>query len=296
MPKRTNEFQKLVFLIRQNLAGGATVTESKMLVDRITQTEREVDVCVEGNMGGHSFILSLECRDHKEASNVKWIEEMKAKHERLPTNALILASRKGFSREAHRVAKGYGIELVSLSEIDKIEFPKLLGLNSPLWLKTAKISTEKVLVTVSPTENLPGETMSAFPTSGIFRADGAELFPMVVLVQWFVERQQVGDWILADGREDHTWIEIVWRTEAHRPFFVKTAESQTLRKIESVKIIGEFTVNVRKFEMRANKLGEIEFTWGKTELFDHDALFVATKGAVGPAKVSVNFTPQKPRR
>jgi hypothetical protein len=31
MPKRSNEFQKLVYLVKVNLSAGATVTESKML-------------------------------------------------------------------------------------------------------------------------------------------------------------------------------------------------------------------------------------------------------------------------
>jgi hypothetical protein len=43
MPKRTNDFQRLVYLVRVNLADGATVTESKMLEDRVTKTMREVD-------------------------------------------------------------------------------------------------------------------------------------------------------------------------------------------------------------------------------------------------------------
>jgi hypothetical protein len=36
MPKRSNEFQRLIYLVHVNLAAGATVTESKMLRDRIT--------------------------------------------------------------------------------------------------------------------------------------------------------------------------------------------------------------------------------------------------------------------
>ena len=42
MPKRSNDFQRLVYLVRVNLAGGATVTESKMMRDRLTKRFREV--------------------------------------------------------------------------------------------------------------------------------------------------------------------------------------------------------------------------------------------------------------
>ena len=293
MPKRTNEFQKLVYLIRRNLAGEATVTESKMLIDRTTQTKREVDVCVEGKMGGHPFILSVECRDHERVSDVKWIDEMKAKHERLPTNALILASRKGFSAEAQEVANNFGITLVSLSEIDEIDFPKLLDLNSPLWLKTATLSTEKVAVIVLPTSELPAETILAFPDTAVHLSDGTDLCSMGILVQRLVEMRQVGDWLLADGREDHVWFEIGWPPEPDKPVFLKMLEPEILRKVHILKISGKCKVNIREFGMRANKLGEIEFAWGKTEILDHDALVVATKDAVGSKKVSVNFTPRK---
>ena len=99
MPKRTNEFQKLVFLVKKHAADGATVTESKFLCDNITETKREVDICIESSLAGHSVTVSIECRDHNRKADVKWVEEMKAKHERLSTNALILVSRSGFSKE-----------------------------------------------------------------------------------------------------------------------------------------------------------------------------------------------------
>src|SRR5258708_339900 len=70
MPKRSNEFQRLVYLVRVNLAAGATVTESKMLRDRSTGLEREVDVCVEGNVGGTTVNVCLECRDHARPADI----------------------------------------------------------------------------------------------------------------------------------------------------------------------------------------------------------------------------------
>ena len=107
MPKRTNDFQRLVYLVRVNLADGAIVTESKMLEDRATGTMREVDVCIEGSVGGQNVIVSVECRDHQRVADVTWVEQLKVKHDRLPTNALILASRAGFTPEAREVARLY---------------------------------------------------------------------------------------------------------------------------------------------------------------------------------------------
>jgi hypothetical protein len=56
MPQRSNEFQKLVYLVKRQMAAGAKVTESRMLVDRITGTEREVDICIETSVAGHAVI------------------------------------------------------------------------------------------------------------------------------------------------------------------------------------------------------------------------------------------------
>ena len=100
VPKRSNDFQKLVFLVKKHLAVGAKVTESKMLADLATGADREVDVFIETTVGGHDVAISIECIDHKRPADVTWIEKMKAKHERLETNVLVLCSRSGCSAEA----------------------------------------------------------------------------------------------------------------------------------------------------------------------------------------------------
>jgi hypothetical protein len=51
MPKRSNYFQRLVLLVRNHVAAGATVTESAELIDKVTGTKREVDICIEGTVG-----------------------------------------------------------------------------------------------------------------------------------------------------------------------------------------------------------------------------------------------------
>src|SRR5688572_13707857 len=112
MPPRSNQFQRLVFLVKKVLAPtGATVTESKMLIDRETGDEREVDICIETTLAGHPVTLSIECQDHKRITDVTWVEQMYSKHQRLATSTLILASRSGFSKRARTLARIKGIEL-----------------------------------------------------------------------------------------------------------------------------------------------------------------------------------------
>ena len=105
MPKRSNDFQRLVYLVRLNLADGAKVIESKMMRDRLTKRYREVDVVIQGRVGSQRVVVCVECRDHKRVADVTWVDMMKTKHDRLDTNALLLASSSGFTQEAIDVAQ-----------------------------------------------------------------------------------------------------------------------------------------------------------------------------------------------
>lgn len=209
MPKRTNDFQKLVYLVQVNLAAGATVTESKMLTDRMTKRKREVDVCIEGQVGGHPVIVSIECRGQGRIADVSWVDAMKAKHDRLPTNALILASRSGFTPEARDVAASYGIQTFSLSDVDEVDFPVLLGSASSLWTKSFTITSEKVLVKVLSTSTLAREAVAVLPDNLVYSSDGTELGQIGAIVEMMVKSTEARDYFISKGKEDHVIFEIV---------------------------------------------------------------------------------------
>ena len=154
MPKRSNDFQRLVYLVRLNLADGATVTESKMMRDRLTRSYREVDIVIEGKVGSQPVVVCVECRDHKRVADVGWIDAMKAKHDRLETNVLLLASSAGFTKEATAVGVKYGIELFTLESQDTADLPSLIGPNGSLWHKTYELSASKVSIRVAKVADL----------------------------------------------------------------------------------------------------------------------------------------------
>jgi hypothetical protein len=104
MPKRTNKFQKEVLALASQVANGTGVEESSELTDLLTGGSREVDITVEGSLAGHKIRIGIEARAVRRAADLTWVEQMKAKHERLPTNLLVLVSRSGFTAEARRVA------------------------------------------------------------------------------------------------------------------------------------------------------------------------------------------------
>ena len=64
MPKRTNEYQQLVYLIHEQLKDrpDTVVTESKMLIDRVTGDECEADVIVDTVASGVPIVIAVDCR------------------------------------------------------------------------------------------------------------------------------------------------------------------------------------------------------------------------------------------
>jgi hypothetical protein len=117
VPKRTNLFQMVTFMIQSRLADGATVTESEELIDSATDAKREVDVCIRGQVGRQAVLVSIECRDHSRRQDVGWVEQMHGKHLSLPTSQLILVSRSGFTPQALAKARYFKIETIVPTEL-----------------------------------------------------------------------------------------------------------------------------------------------------------------------------------
>jgi hypothetical protein len=98
---------------------------------------------------------------------------MKAKHERLETNVLILASRSGFTPEARDVAKQFGIETFTLEDVEKADYPALFGESGSLWMKTFTVLAERVTVNVGVAGETPAEKVVANPDNFIHASDSS---------------------------------------------------------------------------------------------------------------------------
>ena len=60
VPKRSNLFQKVVSIIYEHLADGASLEESAMLPNRRTGKKREVDVVLRTKAAGHELVIGVE--------------------------------------------------------------------------------------------------------------------------------------------------------------------------------------------------------------------------------------------
>lgn len=118
MPRRSNDFQRLIYLIQRALADGCEVLESEELIDRVSGKSREVDLVIRSKAGPHPFVVGVECAGRKRRATIEWVEQQAAKHQNL-TDKLVLVSARGFTRDAAAEAHRRGIETHTLSAILK---------------------------------------------------------------------------------------------------------------------------------------------------------------------------------
>jgi hypothetical protein len=156
MPKRTNDFQKLIFLIEQQLAPhGAIVRESPLLRDHRTGNQREIDILIETRSGLHPLSIAIECIDHKRPAPVTWVEQIQQKHADVPVNKTILVSRSGFSKAALLKAHAFNMEAIPIREAlaaNWVRVANRLGLlDLTTWVRTP-INVKMNFVSPAPSD------------------------------------------------------------------------------------------------------------------------------------------------
>src|SRR2546422_6585937 len=125
MPKRTNEFQRLIYLIEQALAPARTrVSESAELAELNTGIVREVDVLIEGVVSEHEVRVAVECRDPERPQDVGWIDDLAGKYRDLPVDCVIAVSRSGFTRAALEKAMALRIRALAFDEALAADWPQ----------------------------------------------------------------------------------------------------------------------------------------------------------------------------
>jgi hypothetical protein len=125
VPIRSNIYQRLVAQIHREAGGGFTIRESRLLRDRRTGADREVDVVMEASVGGYTVLVSVEVSERSRRADVTWVESMAQKHSDLPTGKLVLWSPSGFSAPALAKANALGIEAITPGRADEAPWAKL---------------------------------------------------------------------------------------------------------------------------------------------------------------------------
>ena len=129
MPRRSNSFQKLMLLLNHCAAGpSVTVSESKEMVDKATDTLREVDIVLTSHVGAIPVVVSIEVTDSGRAADITWVEQQIQKHGSLDTNKLVLVSRSGFTRSAMAKAKSCNVDALTIDEAREVDWPQAIQL------------------------------------------------------------------------------------------------------------------------------------------------------------------------
>jgi Restriction endonuclease len=180
MPKRSNEFQRLVAMLTMLKRDGATVYESVEMME-ITSTElREVDVVAFGEVAGHQSTVFVECRDWKRAQDTQWVEQARTRFDDLGANVRILVSSSGFTKPALAKAARYGIKTITTREVTPEFVGKVVNSadSAKYWHWVTLVQKAIVVITrdgVLQQQELPGNVP-------VLRADGSEVSMLEKLV------------------------------------------------------------------------------------------------------------------
>lgn len=209
MPKRSNIFQRLVKLLHERLDENWVVSESEMLIHRLTNKEREVDIVLKYKLGSHDVIVSIECTDTKRPASSTWVEVMAKKHEFLLTSKLVLWSANGFYKPAITTAEKLGIDIVSQSTNNNVEWGKFSKILNDGFLKLVR-SKFTYFIDVVDTDGNKIRLDNAY--NFIFKVENEETyFSILQLREYIMHQQQVGSVLLDHASNDKKdfWLQFV---------------------------------------------------------------------------------------
>lgn len=291
MPRRTNDFQRLVAVIQGHLDPDAIVEEPAMIEDRSTGTLREVDVCVRGYVAKQPVVVSIECRDRGRAADVTWVDEMHGKHLRLPTNLLVLVSHSPFTPEAVRAADAHGIKHVFLEDMDAAAPDRLFPELESLWGKTWSLTIERVSITVEATDSLPRETVRAHPDTSLFLEDGTPLGSAAEMANALARLEPLQAQLGSEALPEHKFAQFGWEHLAFqgKRVYLKKLEPLILRPIERFNVIAKCSVTVNEFPLRHGRYRDVCVAWGKGTMLGCEMMLVATEDGEGTNKLSVRI-------
>lgn len=206
MPKRSNDFQKLILFIEQQLAAeNAVVRESVMLTPLDGGEDLEVDVLIEAALGRHRLLLAIECRDHRRPATKEWINELVGKYAVLPVDKVIAVSRSGFTRGAKQRAVGGKVVLSTMRAVRETDWPSTLR----GWrLALIDLTPRPRAVSISYRGESPPFEGNAFANARICDIHGQEISTVIADARYLFEthaRRRLGEWL---GTEKELWTRV----------------------------------------------------------------------------------------
>jgi hypothetical protein len=294
MPRRSNAFQSVVYLVKKHM-GDATIEvhESAELLDSATGRKREVDV-IETKVDGHGVLVGFECAARGRKPDAEWVEQMYGKHSTLPTDHLVLVSESGFTAQARVKAKALGIEtIVPDQDTDRSIDELTHRLTRLRFTKLELLNIEDVYVTLGATDTEDREeNVHLLPSSRemrVFMASRELIGTIGDVVNSFMavatRDKSVFEDVLFGAADDARFFELsidppeilIGDPPAlQRIYFEKIEPTPHLRAIEKVRIEGKARIERFNFPLRRGSLQEIPYSWGESVMEGRPAVVVIT--------------------
>lgn len=277
MPKRTNEFQKLVLMIQRTLAREASVTESAMRRNKATGAENEVDILIEASVGATPITIGVECVEYARKASIEWVQRMRGKHMDLSIDKSVLVSASGFSPNALRLAEAHGIQTMTLGEATSADWSELVGDLKQLMLCSFTFTYTRF--TLNCSDSSPSITHEDLNRSIVYRGEADDPITLNELLKAILGDKRLllkvfPHWleIPKDQRPSRFRFSVCWR-----PFSPDQTglcpDAETFYKLDSVDLDVEATVVNTPLPLQAATLGGSAIAHGTAvNIFDesHD--------------------------
>jgi hypothetical protein len=260
-----------------------------MLVDRMINKKREVDVCVEVAAAGRTLLIGIECLARKRKADLLWVEGMWAKHQCLPTDRVVLVSKAGFTRDAEVKARLYNMEAITPDSAISEDGPLAALLKHQVEIREVDYGS---LVTVEGWMERQGNLQHVRLDINwiLLEADGSRKGTVGDLVKSIAEHAQQNEMrnpvASARGNEEF----LVYENDGLSDVFLREeTDPPTLLPLRRIRFVREASLRVRPVPLTHGDLEGVGYTFGSGPVVDDDAFVVMTEGPNG-SQMSVRLT------
>jgi hypothetical protein len=281
MPKRSNDFQKVILHLQSLTSPGYKVKESHFLKDSITGQMREVDIVIESNIAGYESIVSIEVIGwQKKKGDIEWVERMACKHNTLPTSTLVLVSKSGFTQNAFKKAEFHNIVTLTIGEAlkaDWINLVKSLGRYEEISNNySCRIDTKKYESDTGPPE-IDGSRIFA-------RKDVNEGVEIKVIIDWILQNNHLKDAIFSSIDKNSSRNYTIVYTPNSPMYVIET--NGKFREIATINLDLKSRQKTYHFNMSSGSFRNNDVAYGTHTGNNSNAIITLLKNGQSPEKIT----------
>jgi len=281
MPTRTNPFQKLIHLIEYQLApSDAVVTESKEYIDQVSGVKREIDIVIERKSGIHSFVIGIECIDHKRPADSTWVEKISGKHQDIGIDKTILVSKSGFRGPALVKAKQRKMETLTLSEAEHSNwatYTNRLSALTELNVQSPKFELTRFQVHANFSSSHPQSGVETI----IYNAQGKQVTTIGQVIDRVVNTDPNFRALIDEIAVSDTKTPFAFRIFLHEEKVYIEDSSGTKCQLGLIVLIGECWLETSTLPLTRANYGSASVLYGAGQHMNHDVQVAWTEEADG---------------